>query len=67
MLPLSVEYAIREAVALLRASQKHFTSKDVAKARALLEQCLEGLPERKTIAHSKKWLSRVKDKAQMSP
>ena len=49
MIPLSVEYAIREAVALLRASQKHFKSRDVAQARELLEKCLDGLPDRRAV------------------
>lgn len=54
MLPLSVEYAIREAVALLRASRRHFKSRHVEQARELLEQCLVGLPERKSIIHAEK-------------
>jgi len=50
ILPLSVEYAIREAVALLRASRRNFKSAQVETARRLLEKCLDGLPERKAIA-----------------
>lgn len=49
MLPLSTEYAIREAVALLRASRRNFKSGQVEQARELLEKCLEGLPDRKAI------------------
>lgn len=49
VIPLSTEYAIREAVALLRASRRHFKSRQVEQARELLEKCLEGLPERKAI------------------
>ncbi len=49
MIPLSVEFAIREAVALLRASRRNFKSQQVEQARELLEKCLEDLPERKTI------------------
>lgn len=48
-IPLSVEYAIREAVALLRASRRNFKSQQIERARELLEQCLVGLPERKII------------------
>ena len=48
-IPLSTEYAIREAVALLRASRKHFKSRDVAQAAELLEMVLADLPERKSI------------------
>lgn len=48
MIPLSVEYAIREAHALLRASRKHFKSRDVAQAAKLLEMVLADLPERQT-------------------
>lgn len=49
MIPLSVEFAIREAVALLRASRRNFKSQQVEQARELLEKVLEDLPERKTI------------------
>lgn len=49
MIPLSTEYAIREAVALLRASRKHFKSRDVAQAAKLLEMVLADLPERNSI------------------
>jgi hypothetical protein len=41
MLPLSTEYAIREAVRLLRASRRNFKSKQVELARTLLEKVLE--------------------------
>lgn len=41
MIPISVEYAIREAVALLRASRRHFKSSQVEQARRLLEKLLE--------------------------
>jgi hypothetical protein len=41
MLPLSTEYAIREAVKLLRASRRNFKSKQVELARTLLEKVLE--------------------------
>jgi len=49
ILPLSVEYAIREAVALLRLSRRNFKSRQIETARELLEKCLEGLPGRKEI------------------
>ena len=49
MIPLSVEYAIREAVALLRLSRRNFKSRQVETARELLEKCLEGLPDRRTV------------------
>ena len=49
MLPLSTESAIREAVALLRASRRHFKSRQVETARELLEKVLEELPERKVV------------------
>jgi len=49
MIPLSVEYAIREAVKLLRLSRRNFKSRQVEQARELLEKCLEGLPERNSI------------------
>lgn len=49
LIPLSVEFAIREAVALLRASRRTFKSRQVEQARLLLEKCLEGLPERKVM------------------
>lgn len=45
-LPLSTEYAIREAVALLRASRRNFKSRQVAQAAELLEMILADLPER---------------------
>ena len=46
MIPLSTEYAIREAVALLRASRRNFKSRQVAQAAELLELILRDLPER---------------------
>lgn len=49
MIPLSVEFAIREAVTLLRASRRNFKSRQVEQARALLETVLEDLPERKPV------------------
>ncbi|HNP80178.1 MAG TPA: hypothetical protein PKN47_01845 [Nitrospira sp.] len=45
-IPLSVEYAIREAVKLLRLSRRNFRSKQVAQAAELLEMVLRDLPER---------------------
>lgn len=39
-------YAIREAVALLRASRRNFKSRQVEQVRDLLEKCLEDLPDR---------------------
>ena len=48
-LPLSTEYAIRDAVALLRASRRNFKSRQVEQARDLLEKCLEDLPDRRAI------------------
>lgn len=49
--PLSVEYAIREAVALLRLSRRTFKSRQIETARELLEKCLEDLPERRPITN----------------
>ena len=49
MIPLSAEYAIREAVALLRASRRHFKSRQIETARELLERVLAQLPERKSL------------------
>lgn len=46
MIPLSTEYAIREAVALLRASRRNFKSHQIEQARELLEIVLRDLPER---------------------
>ena len=46
MLPLSAEYAIREAVRLLRASRRNFKSSQIEQARELLEIVLRDLPER---------------------
>lgn len=42
----STEYAIREAVKLLRASRRHFKSKQVELARELLERVLAEFPPR---------------------
>jgi len=53
MIPLSVEYAIREAVALLRASRRNFKSRQIETARELLEKVLEDLPERNAILTAK--------------
>jgi len=39
-------YAIREAVALLRASRRNFKSRQVEQARELLELILADLPAR---------------------
>lgn len=46
MISLFTEFAIRDALELLRASQAHFKSRQVAEARRLLETVLilEGLP-----------------------
>lgn len=52
MILLSTEFAIREAVALLRLSRRNFKSRQVEQARELLEKCLEDLTERKTICSS---------------
>lgn len=41
MLPLSTEFAIREAIKLLAASRRNFKSAQVEQARRLLEKCLE--------------------------
>ena len=46
MIPLSAEYAIREAVRLLRLSRRNFKSRQVAQAAELLELILRDLPER---------------------
>lgn len=46
MIPLSTEYAIREAVRLLRASRRNFKSRQIEQARELLEIVLRDLPER---------------------
>lgn len=46
MIPLSAEYAIREAVRLLRASRRNFKSHQIEQARELLEIILRDLPER---------------------
>ena len=54
MIPLSIEFAIREAVKLLRASRRNFKSRQVEQARELLELAIKDLPTRvrKTIAHN---------------
>lgn len=46
MIPPSTVFAVREAVALLRASRRNFKSRQVEQARALLEKLLEleGIP-----------------------
>ena len=46
MIPLSTEYAIREAVQLLRLSRRNFKSRQVEQASELLEMVLADLPER---------------------
>ena len=46
MIPLSTEYAIREAVRLLRLSRRNFKSHQIEQARELLEIILLDLPER---------------------
>ena len=46
MLPLSTEYAIREAVRLLRLSRRNFKSRQIEQARELLEIVLRDMPER---------------------
>jgi hypothetical protein len=43
----STEFAIREAVKLLRESDRHFKSRQVAQARRLLELVLADLPPRR--------------------
>lgn len=52
MIPLSTEYAIREAVKLLRLSRRNFKSRQVEQARELLEMVLADLPERTPICKS---------------
>lgn len=46
MIPISAQFAVREAVALLRDSRRNFKSRQVEQARALLEKLLEleGIP-----------------------
>ena len=51
-IPLSTEYAIREAVKLLRLSRRNFKSRQVEQARELLEMVLADLPERAPICKS---------------
>jgi len=46
MIPISTEYAIREAVKLLRLSRRNFKSRQVQQAAELLEMVLRDLPER---------------------
>lgn len=41
MIPLSVEFGLREALKLLKASRLHFRSRQVEQARRLLETILE--------------------------
>lgn len=45
-IPLSTEFAIREAVRLLRDSRRNFNSAQVEQARKLLEIMLADLPPR---------------------
>jgi hypothetical protein len=44
MIPISVEFAIREAVKLLRASRRNFKSRQVEQARELLELAIKDIP-----------------------
>ena len=44
MIPLSVEFAIREAIKLLRASRRNFRSRQVETARELLELAVKDIP-----------------------
>jgi|CXWL01.1.fsa_nt_gi hypothetical protein len=46
VIPLSTEFAIREAVRLLRLSRMNFKSGQVEQARELLEIVLADLPPR---------------------
>lgn len=46
MIPLSTEFAIREAVRLLRDSRRNFKSSQVEQAQELLEIVLADLPPR---------------------
>ena len=48
MIPLSTEYAIREAVRLLRLSRRNFKSRQIEQARALLEMILRDALKRPT-------------------
>lgn len=41
MIPLSTEFAIREAIKLLRASRRNFKSAQIEQARRLLEKLIE--------------------------
>lgn len=41
MLPLSTEFAIREAITLLVASRRNFKSSQIEQARRLLEKLIE--------------------------
>ena len=56
MIPPSAQFAIREAVALLRASRRNFKSRQVEQARALLEKLLEleGIPLQPERPHAEK-------------
>lgn len=45
-IPFSTEFAIREAVRLLRDSRRNFKSRQVEQARQLLEMVLADLPPR---------------------
>lgn len=47
MIPLSIEFAIREAVKLLRLSRRNFKSRQVELARQLLEQAIKQIEEQK--------------------
>jgi hypothetical protein len=44
MIPVSTEFAIREAIKLLVASRRHFKSSQVEQARKLLELALASQP-----------------------
>lgn len=43
-IPISVEFAIREAIKLLRASRRNFKSRQVEQARELLELAIADIP-----------------------
>lgn len=49
----STEYAIREAVQLLRLSRRNFKSRQVEQARELLEMVLADLPGRRKHTQSR--------------
>lgn len=63
MIPLSAEFAIREAIALLRASRRNFHSAQVEQARRLLETLLEleGLPPTRGAIDAEKTLGENPD------